>query len=415
MKKLILCKQLFTAETEQVLDNMAVVLEDNVIEKILPIADVQDQSAYDEVIDLSDSFVMPGLFDCHTHCSDNGTYEGVRDDIRYGTHPATRALRGITYVKDDLMAGFTSIRDVGCCPGWADVEIRNAIDRGAFVGPRMMVCGLTLNAVGGHGDNDLRPAFDGRGGRDDVRAIICGPDEARQAARTNFKYGADCLKFMATFGVLSNSEDPGPQELTYEEMRAAIEVAEFRGYTSCTHANGRDGIRAAVLAGVTSIEHGIFLDEETAELMVEKGTYFVPTLVTMKRMLDNMKPGDFPEQVTEKIKRVSGIHSKALNMAYNKGVKIAFGTDVGAPFLYHGTQAEEFVLMEKAGMKAVDVLLAATRNSAETLHWDHKLGTITEGKLADIVAVKGDPIADLSLMQKVSFVMKDGVVYKNEA
>lgn len=231
----------------------------------------------------------------------------------------------------------------------------------------------------------------------------------------NFKYGANCLKFMATFGVLSKSDDPGPQELTYEEMRAAIEIAEFRGYTSCSHAEGRTGINAAVRAGVTSIEHGIFMDEETAELMVEKGTYFVPTLVTMNRMLENMKPGEFTEQVANKIKRAAEIHAKTVNMAYRKGVKIAFGTDVGAPYLPHGSQADEFVyLVRDAGMKPEHALQAATKVSAETLHWDDKLGTLTKGKLADIVAVKGDPIADISVMTKVSFVMKDGKVYKNQ-
>lgn len=414
MKKLILCGALFTAETEQVLDNMALIIEDNVIADILPIKNLGDTSQFDETIDLSDSFVLPGLFDCHTHVAVNGEADELDDGIRYGRLPATYALRGVKYAYDDLMAGFTSIRDVGCCPEWADVQIRDSIASGAYPGPRMMTSGLTLNAAGGHGDNNLLPPYSGLG-KDNVRAIICGPDQARQAARMNFKYGANCLKFMATFGVLSKSDDPGPQELTYEEMRAAIEIAEFRGYTSCSHAEGRTGINAAVRAGVTSIEHGIFMDEETAELMVEKGTYFVPTLVTMNRMLENMKPGEFTEQVANKIKRAAEIHAKTVNMAYRKGVKIAFGTDVGAPYLPHGSQADEFVyLVRDAGMKPEHALQAATKVSAETLHWDDKLGTLTKGKFADIVAVKGDPIADISVMTKVSFVMKDGKVYKNQ-
>lgn len=414
MKKLILCGALFTAETEQVLDNMALIIEDNVIADILPIKNLGDTSQFDETIDLSDSFVLPGLFDCHTHVAVNGEADELDDGIRYGRLPATYALRGVKYAYDDLMAGFTSIRDVGCCPEWADVQIRDSIASGAYPGPRMMTSGLTLNAAGGHGDNNLLPPYSGLG-KDNVRAIICGPDQARQAARMNFKYGADCLKFMATFGVLSKSDDPGPQELTYEEMHAAIEIAEFRGYTSCSHAEGRTGINAAVRAGVTSIEHGIFMDEETAELMVEKGTYFVPTLVTMNRMLENMKPGEFTEQVANKIKRAAEIHAKTVNMAYRKGVKIAFGTDVGAPYLPHGSQADEFVyLVRDAGMKPEHALQAATKVSAETLHWDDKLGTLTKGKFADIVAVKGDPIADISVMTKVSFVMKDGKVYKNQ-
>lgn len=415
MKKLILCKRLFTAETDAVLEDMAILLEDNLIAGVFPAREAGGRGEYDEVIDLSDSFVMPGLFDCHTHVAVNGGFDELGDDIRYSRLPATYALRGITYAEADLMAGFTSIRDVGCCPEWADVAIRDAIDRGAYPGPRMMVAGLTLNAAGGHGDNGFLPPYSALG-KDNVRAIICGPDQARQAARMNFKYGASCLKFMATFGVLSNSDDPGPQELTYEEMRAAIEIAEFRGFTSCAHAEGRTGINVAVRAGVTSIEHGTFIDEEAAEMMVERGTFLVPTLVVDPRMFRHMKPGEIKPNVIAKAKRCTEVHAKNIGMAYRKGVKVAFGTDVCAPYLYHGTQAEEFVYMvNEAGMKPAHALHSATRIASELLRWDNKLGTITPGKLADIIAVPGDPLEDISVMQHVTFVMKDGKVYKNQA
>lgn len=415
MKKLILCKRLFTAETDAVLEDMAILLEDNLIAGVFPAREAGGRGEYDEVIDLSDSFVMPGLFDCHTHVAVNGGFDELGDDIRYSRLPATYALRGITYAEADLMAGFTSIRDVGCCPEWADVAIRDAIDRGAYPGPRMMVAGLTLNAAGGHGDNGFLPPYSALG-KDNVRAIICGPDQARQAARMNFKYGASCLKFMATFGVLSNSDDPGPQELTYEEMRAAIEIAEFRGFTSCAHAEGRTGINVAVRAGVTSIEHGTFIDEEAAEMMVERGTFLVPTLVVDPRMFRHMKPGEIKPNVIAKAKRCTEVHAKNIGMAYRKGVKVAFGTDVCAPYLYHGTQAEEFVYMvNEAGMKPAHALHSATRIASELLCWDNKLGTITPGKLADIIAVPGDPLEDISVMQHVTFVMKDGKVYKNQA
>jgi len=414
MKKLILCKLLFTAETEEAFENKAVVVEGNVIKKIADIADIKDRSEFDEVIDLSDSFVMPGLFDCHTHIASDGKYEEVRDDNRYSILPSMYALRGVKRAYADMMAGFTSIRDLGCTPDWADVCVRDAINEGLFPGPRMQCSGLTLNAVGGHGDNRFLPAFTGLG-HDNVRAIICGPDEARQAARTNFKYGANALKFMATYGIMSRGDDPGPQELTFEEMRAAIEIAEFKGVPSCTHAEGAKGINAAVRAGVTSIEHGIFIDEATCELMAEKGTYLVPTLVALRRSLDNMKPGDYPDDVANKIKQCVAIHAKNMNMAYKKGVKIAFGTDVGSPYLFHGTQAEEFELMvNDAGMKPAHALQAATKYSAENFFWENELGTITEGKLADIIAVKGNPLENISVMRNVSFVMKDGTVYKNE-
>ena len=415
MKKLILCKRLFTAETDAVLEDMAILLEDNLIAGVFPAREAGGRGEYDEVIDLSDSFVMPGLFDCHTHVAVNGGFDELGDDIRYSRLPATYALRGITYAEADLMAGFTSIRDVGCCPEWADVAIRDAIDRGAYPGPRMMVAGLTLNAAGGHGDNGFLPPYSALG-KDNVRAIICGPDQARQAARMNFKYGASCLKFMATFGVLSNSDDPGPQELTYDEMRAIVEVADFRGGYTCTHAHGLNGIKCAVRAGVTSIEHGTFIDEEAAEMMVERGTFLVPTLVVDPRMFRHMKPGEIKPNVIAKAKRCTEVHAKNIGMAYRKGVKVAFGTDVCAPYLYHGTQAEEFVYMvNEAGMKPAHALHSATRIASELLRWDNKLGTITPGKLADIIAVPGDPLEDISVMQHVTFVMKDGKVYKNQA
>ncbi len=414
MKKLLICGRLFTAESETVQENMAVVLNGNKIEEIIPAAAVLNRDIYDEVIDLSDRFVMPGLFDCHTHVAVNGTFDELGDDVRYSRLPATYALRGVNYARDDLMAGFTSIRDLGCCPEWADVCIRDSIDSGAYPGPRMMVAGLTLNAAGGHGDNSFLPPFSGLG-KDNVRAIICGPDQARQAARMNFKYGASCLKFMATFGVLSRSDDPGPQELTYEEMRAAIEIAEFRGYTSCAHAEGRVGINVAVRAGVTSIEHGTFIDEEAAEMMMERGTFLVPTLVVDPRMFKCMKPGEIKPNVIEKARRCTEVHAKNIGMAYRKGVKIAFGTDVCAPYLYHGTQAEEFVFMvNEAGMKPAHALHSATRIAAQLLGWNSKLGTISRGKLADIIAVDNNPLEDISTMQQVTFVMKDGKVYKKE-
>ena len=415
MKKLILCKRLFTAETDAVLEDMAILLEDNLIAGVFPAREAGGRGEYDEVIDLSDSFVMPGLFDCHTHVAVNGGFDELGDDIRYSRLPATYALRGITYAEADLMAGFTSIRDVGCCPEWADVAIRDAINEGYHWGPRMSVVGLTINAVGGHGDNHLLPSYSSLG-TDRVRAIICGADQARQAARINFKYGADGIKFMSTYGVMTPGDDPGPQELTYDEMRAIVEVADFRGGYTCTHAHGLNGIKCAVRAGVTSIEHGTFIDEEAAEMMVERGTFLVPTLVVDPRMFRHMKPGEIKPNVIAKAKRCTEVHAKNIGMAYRKGVKVAFGTDVCAPYLYHGTQAEEFVYMvNEAGMKPAHALHSATRIASELLRWDNKLGTITPGKLADIIAVPGDPLEDISVMQHVTFVMKDGKVYKNQA
>lgn len=413
MKKLIFCGQLFTAETDTAQNSMAIVLEDNRIVDIVSADQIKVTDNFDEVIDLSDKFVLPGLFDCHAHCAFNGTFSELSDEYMCSSSGPFIALKAIKNLQDDLMAGFTSIRDVGCCPDWADIAIRDAINQGYHWGPRMSVVGLTINATGGHGDNHLLPSYSSLG-TDRVRAIICGADSARQAARINFKYGADGIKFMSTYGVMTPGDDPGPQELTYDEMRAIIEVAEFRGAYTCTHAHGLNGIKCAVRAGVTSIEHGTFIDEEAAEMMVERGTFLVPTLVVDPRMFKNMKPGEIKPNVIEKAKRCTEVHAKNIGMAYRKGVKIAFGTDVCAPYLYHGTQAEEFVYMvNEAGMKPAHALQSATSIAAQLLGWGDKLGTLSKGKLADIIAVDSDPLKDISTMQSVSFVMKDGEVYKN--
>lgn len=413
MKKILLCGQLFTAETDHSLPDMVVILDGQVITDVIPRSQVESLECFDEVVDLSDRFVMPGLFDCHAHCAFNGTFEELSDQYMCSSSGPYIALKAIKNLQDDLMAGFTSIRDVGCCPDWADIAIRDAINQGYHWGPRMSVVGLTINATGGHGDNHLLPSYSSLG-TDRVRAIVCGADSARQAARMNFKYGADGIKFMSTYGVMTPGDDPGPQELTYEEMRAIVEVAEFRGGYTCTHAHGLKGIKCAIRAGVTSIEHGTFLDEEAADMMVERGTFLVPTLGVDPRMFRCMKPGEIKPNVIKKAKQCTEVHAKNIGMAYRKGVKIAFGTDVCAPYLYHGTQAEEFVYMvNEAGMKPAHALQSATKTASQLLGWSDKLGTLTKGKLADIIAINSNPLEDISAMQQVSFVMKDGEVYKH--
>jgi imidazolonepropionase-like amidohydrolase len=411
MKKLIKCGMLFRATNEATEQNMAIVIDGNKISDVLGISQVGDLGNFD-VIDLSEKFVMPGLIDAHTHCWANGSFQDLTDGAMYSISIPTYALRGLKWVQDDLMGGFTTIRDAGA-PGFADVAIRDAINEGYHWGPRMMVAGLPINATGGHGDSSLQPPYSG-GDRNNVRAIVCGPDQARQAARFNFKYGADYIKFMSTYGVMSVGDDPGPQELTYEEMRAIVEVAEFRGKTTATHAHGLNGIRCAVKAGVTSVEHGTYIDEETAEMMIEKGTYLVPTIIASLRMLNMAKEGEIADYAMKKARMCQKVHSNNIRMAYEKGVKIALGTDVAAPYVYHGTQAEELVLMvEKIGMKPEYVLISATKTGSELLRWDNKIGTIEKGKLADIIAVDGNPLVDMKVMKNVSFVMKDGTVYKN--
>jgi imidazolonepropionase-like amidohydrolase len=247
-----------------------------------------------------------------------------------------------------------------------------------------------------------------------MRAVVCGVEEARQAARFNFKYGVDQVKMLATSAVLGSSDEAGPQELTYEEMRALIEVAEFNGKISAAHAIGNKGIKAAIKAGVTSIEHGSFMDEEAAEMMCEKGIYHVPTLIALERILEHIDDKSIPSYAIKKAKDCEQARIKAFQLSLKKGVKIAFGTDAATPYNKHGEQAYEFVLMVKYGMKPADAIISATKTAAELLRWDDRLGTLEIGKLADIISTRENPLEDISALGRVSFVMKDGEIYKRE-
>ena len=404
MKKTVLCGKLFTAENDDVLKDMAVIIEDNIIQAVVPAAEADTEGA--EVIDLSDRFVMPGLIDGHMHCTSNGN---TKEQAGYYPTTAEQTIDGMVNLKKDLLAGFTAVRDEGC-NDFEDVALKNAINAGRIDGPRMVTSGKCLTATGGHADSRypyyLEPGLH--------ESLVCdSPDAMRKAARTVFKYGADQIKIMGTGGVMSMGDEPGAPEFSYEEMKAALDVANSRGRMSSVHAHGAEGIKIAIRAGIHSVEHGMLMDEEAIDMMAEHHTYLIPTIVAAKAIVENgVESGIHPENVAKTARCVAN-HYENLKKCLNKGVPICFGTDAGTPGNYHGTQTREFGFMQEAGLPTAYILHAATSRNAEMMRMNDCIGTVTAGKFADLVAVDEDPFDNIRTMEHVSFVMKDGKVYKN--
>jgi len=359
------------------------------------------------VIDLRTATVMPGLIDSHTHITGEGTGNAI---ARAATEtPLDAAVRSTVYARRTLLAGFTTIRNVGA-DGGADVALRRAIDAGVVDGPRIWTARSGLSITGGHGDQGgLRPDLwvaptwmDG---------IIDSADEARKAVRYQHKYGADLIKFTATGGVLSIGDSGDAQQFTDEEMRAIVESAHLLGMKVAAHAHGKQGIIAAVRAGVDSIEHGTYADDDAFQVFREHGAYLVPTILAGKTVAEMATiPGHFHPTVQEKAARIGPLIQDMFRRAHAAGVKVAFGTDSGVST--HGENAREFGYMVEAGMAPLDAILSATRNAADLIGAADRVGSIQPGRFADLIAVAGDPLADISELRRVTFVMKGGVVYK---
>lgn len=403
--KVLKCGKMFDAENEQVLENVMVFVRDNKVEKVCPFTEEVPRDC--EVVDLTDKFVTPGLIDCHVHLSSNGEANPNSTQKTLGDH----AFFAMRMAQADLMAGFTSLRTVGD-PGFVDVALRNAIERGEVVGPRLMVSGPCLGTTGGHADSHYNPyltesplAASGN--------IADGPDAMMKAARYNIKHGVDVLKFMSTGGVMSKGTTVGAQQMTFEEMKAVIDIADMYGVITSTHAHGTNGIKCAVKAGVTSVEHGMMLDDECIEEMAKRGTYLVPTIIAAERIIVMGSRAGIPEYMVEKAKQVLANHKNGVTKARAAGVKVAFGTDSGTPYNFHGKQAYEFELMKDFGISPLEALTCATKTAAELMRKSDTVGSITAGKYADIAAFDGDPREDITAMTRCVFVMKDGVVYKN--
>ncbi len=365
----------------------------------------------DNVLDLKKKFVLPGLMDMHTHLS--GQTEKAGYLKRFQMYPPDAALAATQFLKATLMSGFTTVRDLGASD-FVDFALRNAVQRGDVIGPRMLVAGKGLAVVGGHGDptNSLREDLFETPGAEE--GVTNGIESARRAALLAIKRGADWIKITATAGVLSLSGNSQNAQFTEEEIRVIVQTAADFGKKVAAHAHGAEGAKRAIRAGVASIEHGTYLDDEAFELMKQHGTYWVPTLTAGKSVADSAKiAGYYHELVVPKALAIGPVIQATFAKGYKAGVPVAFGTDAGV--FRHGRNAMEFQYMVEAGMPAMAAIKSATYHTAKLLGKLEQLGTLEAGKIADVIAVDADPLQDIRALQSVTFVMKEGVVYKNEA
>ena len=365
-------------------------------------------AAGDLVIDLSSATVMPGLMDMHVHLTSEHSRRSELDAVKKSE--ADRAYDSVPFAERTLLAGFTTVRNVGDQFN-VSIALRRAIEEGEVRGPRVFTSGRSIGSTGGHADasNSWGPFLYSDDPR--LNTVCDGPDSCREAMRQRYKDGVDLIKITATGGVLSIAKSGTAPQFTDEELAAIVSTAHDYGLKVAVHAHGTEGIKRAVRAGVDSIEHGTFMDDETMRLMKQQGTHYVPTISAGRWVYDHAQDPDyFPAIVRPKALAIGPVIHKTFAKAWQAGVTIMFGTDCGV--CEHGSNGREFTYMVEAGMPVMAAIRSATIVPARYLGIDDRLGSIESGKLADIVAVPGDPMTDASLMERVSFVMKEGVVYK---
>jgi imidazolonepropionase-like amidohydrolase len=361
-----------------------------------------------QYVDLPNATCLPGLIDAHTHLTFETSPTGYTDQFHWNT--ADYAIRSTVYARRTLLAGFTTVRNLADGNN-ESIALRNAINAGIVPGPRIFTAGKAIGTTGGHADPTDGYRMDLAGDPGPKDGIINSPQDAWKAVRQHYKDGADLIKIMPSGGVLDESASADNPQMTIDEIKAVVAAAHDYGFTVAAHAHGAEGIRRAVIGGVDSIEHGTFMNAEDMKLMKEHGTWYVPTIIAGK-YVEQMAatPGYYPPQVARKAMEVGPIIQATAGLAYKAGVKIALGTD--AAVYPHGQNAKEFEYMVQAGMPPMFVLQAATTHAAELLHKSDQLGRIAVGRGADVVAVPGNPLDDITTMQHVDFVMKDGVIYK---
>ncbi|MBV9956829.1 MAG: amidohydrolase family protein [Acidobacteria bacterium] len=362
------------------------------------------------IIDLGDATLLPGFIDAHTHIIGRVLGDPDNDLSAVKDFPSFEAILGVENAQRTLLAGFTSIRNVGAS-NFDDFALRKAINEGWVVGPRMEAAGHAIGITGGHCDsNGYKPGLLEGSIKD---GIADGPEQVRAAVRYQVKYGADVIKTCATGGVLSQGDAVGATQYSFEELKALVDEATKLERKVAAHAHGTEGIKLAVRAGVSSIEHGSFLDEEGARMMAQRGTFLVPTLMAGETVERAAKNGVLTGLRAEKALAAAAAMRRAIKLAIADKVNIALGTDAGV--IPHGTNAHEFTLMvEWGGMSPMDSIIAGTMGGARLLGWDRNIGSLTVGKWADLAAVPGDPLKDIHQMERTIFVMKDGVVYRND-
>lgn len=394
--------------SSDVRENVTIVVDDGRITEIQ--AGFSPAGDGDTVIDLEDATVLPGLMDMHVHLTGQMNPKNYLERVQKNT--AHFAIQSVEFARRTLMAGFTTVRNPGD-DGTITIALRDQIARGMVPGPRIFTAGKSLATTGGHADptNGLRDGLTRDAGPED--GVVNGPEDAAKAVRHRYKEGADFIKITATGGVLSVAKSGQNPQFTEAELRAIVATADDYGFHVAAHAHGAEGMKRAVRAGITSIEHGTLMDQETMDLMKEHGTYYVPTILAGEFVAEKAKiDGYFPEVVRPKAAEIGPKIQETFGKAYKAGVKIAFGTDCGVS--PHGGNAEEFALMVEAGMPPMEAIRSATMATAELLKIDDRLGSIEAGKIADLVAVHGDPLDDISVLEQISFVMKEGSIYKNE-
>lgn len=398
--------KLITAETNQMLSEQTIIVDGN---KIIAIeGGYKTPGAGDTLIDLRQHTVLPGLMDMHTHFSSQISATSYGEGQRL--NEADYALRGAVFAEKTLMAGFTTVRELGDSHH-VSVALRKAIAQGFVKGPRIYAAGKSLATTGGHADPTNGLAYLLQGDPGPKEGVINGPDEARKAVRQRYKDGADLIKITATGGVLSVAKSGMNPQFTDDELAAIVSTARDYGFKVAVHAHGKEGMQRAIKAGVDSIEHGTFMDKETMALMKKYGTYYVPTISAGKWVQQKAEiDGFFPDLVRPKAASIGPLIQQTFSEAYKAGVKIAFGTDAGVGA--HGDNWLEFVYMTEAGMPAMAAIQSATIEGARLLGMEQELGSIKAGKLADIIAVPGNPLDDIKTLGQVSFVMKDGQIYK---